>query len=180
MAGDMENSSPDQKTAAELTEDFIEDVNARLKRLERFIVIRYLLVIVGLLIFGFGVIKAVSNTNATATRAKTFAAETRVISVKNRALVKEVAALQIRDQVQRHQAAYQNCKDQNTRHANTVKALGAIQMRDISEGLTTKARAAFGTEQTTLLINALAPKQNCKAYANRVAPLPKKPAKKKP
>lgn len=73
-------------------------------------------------------------------------------------------------QHQRYASVLRNCLDQNTRRANTVKTLNHIILRLPPKQ---QARAAKNEQFTILLINSLAPHQNCINVAHNALHPPK-------
>lgn len=70
-------------------------------------------------------------------------------------------------QQQRYDATYQNCLDTNKRHDNTIARLKFILRRDVKKGRITKSQAIRSSVTTALLIDALAPRRDCKAVARK-------------
>jgi hypothetical protein len=74
------------------------------------------------------------------------------------------------DRIQQNRVsiAANSCRDQNQRHDNTLVALNQVlQQARKSEGISSQ-QAQQSQSQTTLLINALAPHQNCQTVVAAV------------
>lgn len=65
-------------------------------------------------------------------------------------------------QRERYQVTLRNCKDQNARHAATIRALGEIINKLPPDQ---KPQAERGVANTVLLLNALVPKRDCRQVA---------------
>jgi uncharacterized protein YlxW (UPF0749 family) len=66
-------------------------------------------------------------------------------------------------QEQRHESIIRDCQDQNVRHDNTIKTLNKLIANLPRDE---RARAETNKAFTVVLINALAPKQNCNSIAD--------------
>lgn len=77
-------------------------------------------------------------------------------------------------QRERADAIMRDCREGNKRHDNTIHALDAIMRQNIREGRTTAQQAARSRQLTILLIDALAPRQDCKALVKAAVSPPKK------
>lgn len=182
MDADSKNpeEKPDEgKTSVELTHEFIKRTDARLKMLERWLWIRWVVTIVGLVIAFAGLAFATSKAINAADNAKT-------VSSQNKHLISDIGRLArnthqqaTNEQIQRHTAALTNCRDQNSRNRNTISRLKRVTDLDVKIGLIPKSRAKANLEQTKFLIGALQPYRNCQKIADRVAPLPGSKTQKK-
>jgi hypothetical protein len=82
-----------------------------------------------------------------------------------------VRATQI--QQQRYDVTFQNCLNQNDRHDETIIRLKTLLHQAVTNGQITEEVARRNVAYTSLLINSLVPKRNCKAVAQRaVQPRP--------
>lgn len=96
--------------------------------------------------------------------AKTLAANTRNLTQEN-------ARLLIKVQNQRRDLLYRGCRDQNSRHDDSLVALKKL----LKKSGVSQARRTAAYQQTKVLIDALVPKYNCVKLANRFVKPNKKP-----
>jgi hypothetical protein len=89
----------------------------------------------------------------------------RVLALKAQRLAGEI-------QAQRINAIRTSCEAQNQRNVKTIKTLDGLIAKLPSKQ---RPRAQAGRDNTVLLINALAPKQNCAKVVQEAAPVPPKP-----
>lgn len=78
-------------------------------------------------------------------------------------------------QNQRRESILNDCKDQNTRHDNTINFLNSLAKKIEKQHPDKKAAVESSLKQDYLLINALAPKQDCLALVKESVPSDKKP-----
>ena len=81
--------------------------------------------------------------------------------------ISRVVELQSNIQTQRRDSILASRRDQNRRHDNTIGTLNGLAKKDERKHPAETPRIQASLAQTELLIQALAPKQNCESLANR-------------
>lgn len=145
------SKAPERNTFA-THEEYIE---ALLTRLQRQLVNRWVIAIIGLLIVGAGLSYSVAQNRTTATQAHQTAVQAKAAvaqaTVTSRAVAQERAA-----------AITSNCNDQNRRNQNTSARLLTEIQAAVKANPAQKTRILASYQGTKLLINDLVPVQNCK------------------
>lgn len=81
--------------------------------------------------------------------------------------ISRILDLQHNIQTQRRGSILAACRDQNRRHHNTIATLDALAKKAERTHPAETPRIQASLSQTDLLIQALAPKQNCESLANK-------------
>ena len=93
----------------------------------------------------------------------------------------QIKMTQLAIQQQRYEYVYRTCREQNHRNSKTIGTLKDIIRKIVKKHPEQAVQLAVAEKQNELLINALAPRQDCKAVAIKAVskpphPLPKLPA----
>lgn len=112
----------------------------------QFLLVYLVVVVVG--IIGFERIGNQSDTAADLAR-------------ETHSLAQQTAQLARTIQLQRLDGIRRGCEDQNRRHDGTIRALDDVIARVVRDAPERKTELARARAQNVLLINALAPKQDC-------------------
>lgn len=137
------------------------------------VVVSVLCAIVTVLVVAPTVLDTSKRTDDTAKLAADTArvtADNARLSRENAARTRDVARLARAIQRQRVDSILRNCKAQNGRHANTIRALDVLISR-LPPG-PERVRAKANRKGTVFLLNQIVPYQNCRKLVAKTAPTP--------